>query len=258
MDNPLLIQKQNKSKKNENDDLKKNIKKNLSISSNEYTTKKFCSLIQQNKNIYLDINKLLSKNHKTVLNPSILSKKGSSINKSSIRTNSLSNSNILLKSTEDNLLQSINNNEEILSPKKLQKKLSKKSVNKYENKILKNVIKFYQKLFSKENELIKNEQDNKPKNKSSTKILNDKLTEEIEKEKNKIIQKQKRKSAMISASIIPNSINNIKNTKKNSFFQFGIKTKKSKNFDRDSFQSNNIGILKGKKNSFFLEGKAFK
>ena len=127
MDNPLLIQKQNKSKKNENDDLKKNIKKNLSISSNEYTTKKFCSLIQQNKNIYLDINKLFSKNHKTVLNPSILSKKGSSINKSSIRTNSLSNSNILLKTTEENLLQSINNNEEILSPKKSQKKCQKRA-----------------------------------------------------------------------------------------------------------------------------------
>ena len=128
MDNPLLIQKQNKSKKNENDDaLKKNIKKNLSISSNEYTTKKFCSLIQQNKNIYLDINKLFSKNHKTVLNPSILSKKGSSINKSSIRTNSLSNSNILLKMTEENLLQSINNNEEILSPKNRKKKCQKRA-----------------------------------------------------------------------------------------------------------------------------------
>ena len=127
MDNPLLIQKQNKSKKNENDDLKKNIKKNLSISSNEYTTKKFCSLIQQNKNIYLDINKLFSKNHKTVLNPSILSIKGSSINKSSIRTNSLSNSNILLKMTEENLLLSINNNEEILSPKKSQKKCQKRA-----------------------------------------------------------------------------------------------------------------------------------
>ena len=250
MDNFLI--KTNKSKKNENDEnLKKNIKKYFSISSNEYATKKFYSLIQRNKNIYLDIDKLFSKNHKTVLNPSISLKKGSNISKSSIRTNSLSNSNILLKSTEENLLQSINNNEEILSPKKLPKKMSKKSVNKYENKILKNVIKFYRKFLSKENELIKSEQDNKPKNKSSTKILNDKLIEDIEKEKNKIIQKQKRKSAMISSLINPNSINNTKNIKRNSFFQFGKKTKKSKNFDRDSLQSNNIGVLNGKKSNFF-------
>ena len=114
MDNHLL--QSNKSKKNEKDQLQKiNIKKNLSIKSNEYSTKKFGSVIQQNKNIYLDVNKLFSKNQKSSLNPSILSKKGSSINKSSIRTNSLSNSNILLKSTEENLLQSINDNEKILS-----------------------------------------------------------------------------------------------------------------------------------------------
>ena len=229
MDNFLI--KTNKSKKNENDEnLKKNIKKYFSISSNEYATKKFYSLIQRNKNIYLDIDKLFSKNHKTVLNPSISLKKGSNISKSSIRANSLSNSNILLKSTEENLLQSINNNDDILSPKKLPKKMSKKSVNKYENKILKNVIKFYRKFLSKENELIKSEQDNKPKNKSSTKILNDKLIEDIEKEKNKIIQKQKRKSAMISSLINPNSINNTKNIKRNSFFQFGKKNEKIKKF----------------------------
>ena len=252
MDNHLL--QSNKSKKNEKDQLQKiNIKKNLSIKSNEYSTKKFGSVIQQNKNIYLDVNKLFSKNQKSSLNPSILSKKGSSINKSSIRTNSLSNSNILLKSTEENLLQSINDNEKILSPKNIKKIVSTKN-NIYKNTILKNVIKLYQKIFSKEKELIEKYQSNKPKNKSSTKILNNKLIEGIEKEKNKLILQQKRKSAMISPLNLPNSISN---KKRNSFFQFGIKNKKSKNFEKNSLQTNNIGILKLKKNSFFSKRESF-
>ena len=172
MDNHLL--QSNKSKKNEKDQLQKiNIKKNLSIKSNEYSTKKFGSVIQQNKNIYLDVNKLFSKNQKSILNQSILPKKGSSINKSLNETNSLSNSNILLKSTEENLLQSINDNEKILSPKNIKKIVSTKN-NIYKNTILKNVIKLYQKIFSKEKELIEKYQSNKPKNKSSTKILNNK------------------------------------------------------------------------------------
>ena len=240
MDRPTL--QSNKSKKNESrENPNHDIKKNLSIKSNEYCTKKFGSVILKNKNIYLDVNKLFSKNQKSILNQSILPKKGSSINKSLNETNSLSNSNILLKSTEENLLQSLNNNDDIFSKKSLKnirkvisKKDSKKSLNKLEGRILKSVIKFYQKFFSKENELIENNEDNKPKNKSSTKIINIKLIEEIEKERNKILEEQKRNSSFQSSSNIPN---------RNSFFQFGIKNKKTNNFKRNS----SIGTFKRKK-----------
>ena len=240
MDRPTL--QSNKGKKNESrENPNHDIKKNLSIKSNEYCTKKFGSVILKNKNIYLDVNKLYSKNQKSILNQSILPKKGSSINKSLNETNSLSNSNILLKSTEENLLQSLNNNDDMFSKKSLKnirkvlsKKDSKKSLNKLEGRILKSVIKFYQKFFSKENELIENDEDNKPKNKSSTKIINIKLIEEIEKERNKILEEQKRNSSFQSSSNIPN---------RNSFFQFGIKNKKTNNFKRNS----SIGTFKRKK-----------
>ena len=195
-----VIVQSNKGKKNENkENYKLELKKNLSIKSNEYSAKKFGSVILRNKNIYLDVNKLYSKNQMALLNPSTLSKKGSSMNKSLNGSISLSNSNTLLKSTEENLIHNINNKEHSLSKKSLKnlrkvisKKDSKKSLNKLEGKILKNVIKFYQKFFSKENEIIKNDQDNKPKNNSSTKIINIKLIEEIEKERNKIIAEQKK------------------------------------------------------------------
>ena len=158
MDN-LLFQT-NKSTKIENEENPKiNIKKKLTIQSNDYSTKKFGSVIQRNKNIFFDINKIFSKNQNRVLNPSILSKKGSSMNKISNNINSLSNSNILLKTTEENLLQNINNND-IFPQKSLKnikklipKKDSKKNLDKLENKILKNVIKFYRKFFSSENEI---------------------------------------------------------------------------------------------------------
>ena len=118
MDNLLL--QTNKSTKNENEEYPKiNIKKKLTIQSNDYSTKKFGSVIQRNKNIFLDINKLFSKNQNRVLNPSILSKKGSSMNKKSNNINSLSNSNILLKTTEENLLQNININNDIFPKKSL-------------------------------------------------------------------------------------------------------------------------------------------
>ena len=99
MDRPTL--QSNKGKKNESrENPNHDIKKNLSIKSNEYCTKKFGSVTPKNKNIYLDVNKLFSKNQKSILNQSILPKKGSSINKSLNETNSISNSNILVKSTE--------------------------------------------------------------------------------------------------------------------------------------------------------------
>ena len=261
MDNLLL--QSNKSKKKEKDESpKKNIKKYLSISSNnDYSTKKFGSVIQQNKNIYLDINKLLSKNHKTVLNPSLLTKKDSSKNKSSITANSLSNSNILLKTTEENLIQKINSNENTIvktSLKNLQKAISKReskqTINKLEGKVLKNVIKFFQKFFNKESEISEKKEDTKPKNKSSTKILNNKLIEEIEKEKNKLLLNKKRKSAIISTSISknPNLINDA--SKRNSFFKFGLKTKKTNNLERKSMQIiNNVKTPKRKKISIFSQ-----
>ena len=246
MDRPII--QANKIKKKENrENPKPDIKKNLSIKSNEYCAKKFGSVILRNKNIYLDINKLLSKNQKSILNQSILSRKGSSINKPLNKTNSLSNSNILLKSTEENLLQSINNNEDMFSKKSLKnlrkvisKKDSKKSLNKLEGRILKNVIKFYRKFFSKENEIIENDEDYKPR--SSTKIINIKLIEEIEKERNKILEEQKKHSALQLQS--ESNISSLaKGPNKNSFFQFGIKSKKANNFKINS----SIGTFKRKK-----------
>ena len=253
MDNLLL--QTNKNTKNENEEYPKiNIKKKLTIQSNDYSTKKFGSVIQRNKNIFLDINKLFSKNQNRVLNPSILSKKGSSMNKKSNNINSLSNSNILLKTTEENLLQNINNNNDIFPKKSLKnikkllpKKDSKKNLDKLENKILKNVIKFYRKFFSSENEILENSQEKKQKNKSSTKILNIKIIKEIEKEKEKIISEKKRNSVMKCSS--SSNIHNLENfTKNKTFFQLNTKTKKkSKNFERNLSQLSNIEAYKRKK-----------
>ena len=252
MDNLLL--QTNKNTKNENEEYPKiNIKKKLTIQSNDYSTKKFGSVIQRNKNIFHDINKLYTKNQNRVLNPSILSKKGSSMNKISNNINSLSNSNILLKTTEENLLQNINNND--IFPKKslknikklIPKKDSKKNLDKLENKILKNVIRFYRKFFSSENEILENSQGKKQKNKSSTKILNIKIIKEIEKEKNKIISEQKKNSVnkCSSSSNIPNLE---KITKNNTLIQFNTKIKKkSKNFERNLSQLSNFETYKRKK-----------
>ena len=143
MDNFLF--QSNKSEKKENkENPRQDFKKNLSIISNDYSTKKFGSVIYQNKNLYFEMNKLFSRNNKINLNPSELSKKGSSINKSSLITNSLSNSNILLKSKEENLIQSINNNDALFPANSLKnintKKDSKKNIKKFNKVILKNVI----------------------------------------------------------------------------------------------------------------------
>ena len=241
MDNFLF--QSNKSKKKENkENSRQDFKKNLSIISNDYSTKKFGSVIYQNKNLYFDMNKLFSQNNKINLNPSELSKKGSSINKSSLITNSLSNSNILLKSTEENLIQSINNNDALFPANSLKnintKKDSKKNIKKFNKAILKNVIKFYQKLFSQENEVLEKNKDSKPRNRSSTKIINIKLIEEIEKERNKIIEEQKKNSIMLSASNIHNII---KHSNRQSFFQFGAKKKKKTKY------LSSIGTFKRKK-----------
>ena len=76
-----FLHKSNKKEKNEKEKYPKiNIEKNFCIQNNDYSIKKFGSEIQQYDNIYLDVNKLFSKNRKTFLNQSILSKKGSSIN----------------------------------------------------------------------------------------------------------------------------------------------------------------------------------
>lgn len=230
-----FLHKSNKKEKNEKEKYPKiNIEKNFCIQNNDYSIKKFGSVIQQYDNIYLDVNKLFSKNRKTFLNQSFLSKKGSSINNKS-----------LIKTTEENLIQSINENGNIY-----QKESSKKTKNKLENKFLKNVIKFYQKFFSKENELIKENEDNKrKKNKSSTKIINIKLIEEIEKERNKLIAEQNKNTVMISssASNIPHLINN---RKRNKFFQFGGKTKKKvKNLNKYYSQLSSMNHLKGKINN---------
>ena len=225
MDNFLF--QSNKSKKKENkENSRQDFKKNLSIISNDYSTKKFGSVIYRNKNLYFDMNKLFSQNNKINLNPSELSKKGSSINKSSLIINSLSNSGILLKSTEENLIQSINNNDALFPANSLKnintKKDSKKNIKKFNKAILKNVIKFYQKLFSQENEVLEKNKDSKPRNRSSTKIINIKLIEEIEKERNKIIEEQKKNSIMLSASNIHNII---KHSNRQSFFFFFLKKK---------------------------------
>ena len=85
--------------------------------TNNYSTKKFSTIIQQKKNILKNLNTLLStKSNKEIFNPSKSSKKNG-LKKEKTISNSLTNSNILMRSTEENLITNINNKEEKLLSK---------------------------------------------------------------------------------------------------------------------------------------------
>ena len=212
--------------------------------TNNYSTKKFSTIIQQKKNILKNLNTLLStKSNKEIFNPSKSSKKNG-LKKEKTITNSLTNSNILMRSTEENLITNINNKEEKLLSK-ISNIESKKDL--LENTFIKNVVKLFNKVIMKERE--QNEQ-TKSKNRSSSKIIGCELIKDIEKEKNKFynkaksITKQKRKSAMLSPEFNP-------------FFKFGenIKKKISKISNTRSFEKKNIDSEKNKKGKVSIFSK---
>ena len=200
-------------------DSNKNNKKLLILNDN--SIKKCGTGFFQNQNSYQNIELLLSKNNKAFLNPNILSKK-EKLDKNVIKSNSLTNSNILLKSTEENLIENINNinNKNIISKNTMKNPELNGNIEnlKFDGTLLKNAVNFFQKILLKEKEL--NEQ-NEKKSFSSTKVISSKLLEDIEKEKNKIVSKHFKNSAMNSSNL-----NRIRNSKTNSFFKFGKITKK--------------------------------
>ena len=226
----LLLQSNNLKKKKSEKEMNSNKKlKKLSI-HNDSSIKKCGTGILKNQNGYQNIELLLSKNNKAFLNPNILSKK-EKLENNFIKSNSLTNSNILLKSTEENLIENINNNNKNIIPKKSVINMKNSTLNgdsensKLEGTFLKNAISFFQKVLLKEKEL--NEQGEKKSN-CSTKIISSKLLEDIEKEKNKIVSKQIRKSAMLSSNN-----NKIRNSRTSSFFKFGeLIKKKSKQLEK--------------------------
>ena len=170
-----------------------------------------------------NLNLLISQNYKSIFNPNIAFKKENS-DQAKIRLNDLSNSNALMKTTEENLISNINNetliskNSNINKTNRSKRRSIKKSEsvkNKLEKTILKNALNFF-------NNKLKSENDKQIKHKSSTKIINNKIIEEIEKEKNKLIsQQRKRKSAFFS------NFNNITNNI-SPRFKFGENRKRKK------------------------------
>ena len=254
----LLLQSNNIIKRKSDKEINSHKKdKKLAILS-DYSLKKYGTGILQNKNVYQNIELLLSKNHKAFINPNILSKKDN-LESNNIKSNSLTNSNILLKSTEENLIENINNNSNKNIILKNAKKTAKKSISnddtkntKFEGTFLKNAINFFQKVLLKENELNeKNEPDEQNSKNCSTKIISSKLLQDIEKEKNKIVSKRKRNSAMLS-----NNLNPIQNTKRNSFFKFGeVTKKKSKLLDKPLNKERRLSIFSKRE---FLQIKSLK
>ena len=183
-----------------------NTKNKKLIIVNDFSTKKFGTIIHQNQNFYQNINLLLPKNHKVILNPSYSLKK-ENLKKSNDHIYSLSNSNLnnlLMKSTEENLISDINNIENLFSKNSLPnlKRVGTKGESlkkKKDESFLKNAVKLFHKLLMKENEQNEKEEKNKSKNKS-TKVINNKIIKDIQNEKNKILSKQKNGSDKNSSS----------------------------------------------------------
>ena len=167
---------------------------------NDYSSKKFGTIIETNPGFRQNINLLISPHYKQIFNPnSIL--KGEKSNLSKKNLNDLSNSNALMKSTEENLISAVNGeivvsrNSKSNESKKNSIKKSETSKNKLDGAgILKNALNIFNIKLQNEGEKIKN--------KSSTKILSNKIFEEIEKEKNKILthQKKRRNSAIFEGN----------------------------------------------------------
>ena len=182
---------------------KSNIKyKKLSIAK-EVSSPRFGTGLFNNQNSYNNINLLLSKNIKSIFNRKTQSKNISNL------TNSLTNSNILMKSTEQNLISLINN--DILFSK-----ISLSNINDKSSKEDSPSIKLGSNFTINKK--------NKFKHFNKTKIENSKIIKDIEKENNKIIsviKRQKRKSAVLTPDF--NKYNFTK-----ALFKFGKNKKKKK------------------------------
>ena len=196
--------------------IKKNSIKKLSLFSN-YSSRQFGSLIPSGQNNYQDINLLLSKNQSKI----------NTSKKSIYGSNSFSTSNILMKSTEENLIPKINvitSNDKIFSKisesaiKELKSIDGRKKSSKLDGGLLKNAVQFFNKILIKENEQSKLSENRKSKNNSSI------LFEDIINGKNKINKIKK------TAKYSPNKI---KNT--NTFFKFGENKRKSSMKSNDKF-----------------------
>ena len=170
---------------------------NFQYSNIESQNKKFNSGIFENLNTFQNINLLFSKNYKSILNLKSNLKKEALDNQKYI-SNSLSNSNIFLKSTEENLLSSINNKDlpysnNITNKKRRATIKNKKSLkNKIEGAFLKRNSKF------KEEEFIKSGNgkiiQNSSKTRNKANILNCNIIKDIEKGEKKLISEKKRNS----------------------------------------------------------------
>ena len=202
-------------KKTMKEKLEQKLLNRLSL-NNDYSIKKPSTLIENNPEFKQKLNLLISPNYKSIFNPNSIFK-GEKSNISKNKLNDLSNSNALMKTTEENLISGVN--EEFIVSKNSKINLTKrKSIVKSEslnNKlsaagILKNALNFFHRKSINEEE--------KAKNRSTSKIISNKIFEEIEKEKNKILtqQKKRRNSAYFDG------INN------NYFNQFINKTKENK------------------------------
>ena len=197
--------------------------------------KKFGTGINHFQNKYYNINSLLNK-LRSVFHRKTSTKKESNL------TNTSSNSNIQIKSVDENIISNFYNNNKILLSSNGNEKSFNSLNSKLEGSFIKNPVKFFHKFFEKENEL------NKKKHVFNTKIEQSKLIKDIEKENNKIrskISKQKRKSAAISPGF--NKKNYV-----NSLFKFGKnKKKKSKNLDSSFKKLNKNNTLKKRRMSIF-------
>ena len=170
---------------------------NFQYSNIESQNKKFNSRIFENLNTFQNINLLFSKNYKSILNLKSNLKKEALDNQKYI-SNSLSNSHIFLKSTEENLLSSINNKDlpysnNITNKKRRATIKNKKSLkNKIEGAFLKRNSKF------KEEEFIKSGNgkiiQNSSKTRNKANILNCNIIKDIEKGEKKLISEKKRNS----------------------------------------------------------------
>ena len=203
--------------------------------------KKFDTGINNFQNKYYNINSLLNK-LRSVFHSNTSAKKENNL------TNSSSNSNIQIKSVDENLISNLYNNNNILLSSNGNEKSFNSLSSKLEGSFIKNPVKFFHKFFEKENEK------NKIKHVYNTKIEQSKLIKDIEKENIKIrskISKQKRKSAVIAHGFN-------KNKYVNSLFKFGKnKKKKSKNLDSSFKKLNKNNTLKKRRMSIFFKKRRF-
>ena len=257
--NKLFLQENlNLTRKSYNEEKPKAKNNRLNI-PNDYSTKKFGSGVQNIENIQKKLNILISQNHKSIFDQFNPFKKQNS-DKTNQKSIDMSNSNILMKSTEENLITNLNNkkNEKLLLPKPKSNYNRKPSVrksasnnNKIKETFLKNTIKFFKRKSIKENE------ENKIKHKRTSNLFTSKIMKEIKNENdNAVIKPRKRNSAIFSSF---NNNKNNKNSSKNKLltpvFKFGDNKKKKSNFlnpSEDGFNKNNNNFDSNKKRRFSI------